>query len=145
MNCELCGKEGNLVIALVEGIQMKVCPNCSKYGKILDEVKPIAKKEKKKINEEEYVEGIVEDYAKLIKNKREELGLKQEELAKKINERESVIHKIENGSLEPSVKLAKKLERFLKIKLIKEYSVKYKKIGNESKLLTIGDLIGNKK
>src|SRR4030042_5714553 len=110
MNCEICGRERNLVIALIEGSQMKVCSDCGRYGKVLNEIKTV-KKEKKKVEEEEYVEGIVEDYAKLIKDKREKLGLKQEEIAKKINEKESVIHKIENGSLEPSIALAKKLER----------------------------------
>ena len=144
MNCELCGKQRELVLALVENIEMKVCPDCSKFGKVLREIKEI-EEEEKKFEEEEFVEGIVDDYSKIIKDKREKMGMKQEELAKKLNIKESIIHKIETGALEPSMETAKKLENFLRIKLITEYNVKYKKIGADDRAMTLGDLIGNKK
>ena len=144
MNCELCGKQRELVLALVENIEMKVCSDCSKFGKVLREIKEI-EEEEKKFEEEEFVEGIVDDYSKIIKDKREKMGMKQEELAKKLNIKESIIHKIETGALEPSMETAKKLENFLRIKLITEYNVKYKKIGTDDRAMTLGDLIGNKK
>jgi len=53
-------------------------------------------------------------------NKREGLGLKQKELAEKIAEKEALVHKLETGIVEPSIKIAKKLEKFLKIKLVEE-------------------------
>lgn len=144
MNCELCGKQRELVLALVENSEMKVCSDCAKFGKVLREIKEV-EKEEKKVDEEEFVEGIVEDYSKLIKDKREKMGLKQEELAKKLNLKESIIHKIEIGDLEPSIELSKRLENFLRIKLITEYNIKYKKIGVNDRVMTLGDLIGNKK
>ena len=144
MNCELCGKQRELVLALVENIEMKVCSDCSKFGKVLREIKEI-EEEEKKFEEEEFVEGIVDDYSKIIKEKREKMGMKQEDLAKKLNIKESIIHKIETGVLEPSMEIVKKLENFLRIKLITEYNVKYKKIGTDDKVMTLGDLIGNKK
>ena len=144
MNCELCGKRKELVLALVENSEMKVCSDCAKFGKVLREIKEV-EEEEKKVEEEEFVEGIVEDYSKLIKDKREKMGLKQEELAKKLNLKESIIHKIEIGDLEPSIELSKRLENFLRIKLITEYNVKYKKIGVNDRVMTLGDLIGNKK
>lgn len=144
MNCELCGKQRELVLALVENIQMKVCSDCSKFGKILREIKEMDEEEKK-FEEEELVEGIVEDYFKIIKDKREKMGMKQDEFAKKLNIKESVVRKIETGSIEPSIETAKKIENFLRIKLITEYNVKYKKIGTNDKAMTLGDLIGNKK
>lgn len=144
MNCELCGKQRELVLALVENIEMKVCSDCSKFGKVLREIKEIEEEEKKP-EEEEFVEGIVDDYSKIIKDKREKMGMKQDELAKKLNIKESVIHKIETGILEPNMETARKLENFLRIKLITEYNVKYKKIGTYDKAMTLGDLIGNKK
>lgn len=144
MNCELCGKQRELVLALVENTEMKLCPDCSKFGKVLREIKEV-KEEEKKFEEEEFVEGIVEDYSKIIKDKREKMGMKQDELAKKLNMKESIIHKIETGSVEPNIETARKLENFLRIKLITEYNVKYKKIGTNDKAMTLGDLIGNKK
>ena len=30
--CEMCGKEANLVNSDVEGVELKLCPGCSKYG-----------------------------------------------------------------------------------------------------------------
>ena len=144
MNCELCGKQRELVLTLAENIKMKVCTDCSKFGKVLREIKEI-EEEEKKFEEEEFVEGIVDDYSKIIKDKREKMGMKQEELAKKLNIKESIIHKIETGALEPSMETAKKLENFLRIKLITEYNVKYKKIGTDDRTMTLGDLIGNKK
>ena len=143
MNCELCGKQRELVLALVENSEMKLCSDCSRFGKVLREIKEV--EEEKKFEEEEFVEGIVEDYFKIIKDKREKMGLKQEELAKKLNIKESIIHKIETGSVELSIEIARKLENFLRIKLITEYNVKYRKIGTNDKVMTLGDLIGNKK
>ena len=144
MNCELCGKGRELALVLVENSEMKVCSDCAKFGKVLREIKEV-EEEEKKVEEEEFVEGIVEDYSKLIKDKREKMGLKQEELARKLNLKESIIHKIETGSIEPSIETARKFENFLRIKLIIEYNIKYKKIGVNDKVMTLGDLIGNKK
>ncbi len=57
------------------------------------------------------------DYSRLIKDSRESLGITQEELGRKINEKPSVIGHLENGSMKPDDVLAKKLEHFLKIQL----------------------------
>jgi len=58
-----------------------------------------------------------EDYSKVIKNARELLGIKQDELGMKINEKPSVISHLEAGSIKPTDALARKLEHFLKIEL----------------------------
>ncbi|MGH2639017.1 MAG: multiprotein bridging factor aMBF1 [Rhabdochlamydiaceae bacterium] len=58
-----------------------------------------------------------EDYSKAIKNARELLGITQEELGRKINEKPSMISHLEVGSMKPEDVLAKKLEHFLKIEL----------------------------
>ena len=58
-----------------------------------------------------------DDYSKAIKNARELLGIKQEELGMKINEKPSVISHLEAGSIKPTDALARKLEHFLKIEL----------------------------
>jgi putative transcription factor len=58
-----------------------------------------------------------DDYSKVIRNAREKLGMTQDELGMKINEKPSGISHLENGSMKPSDALAKKLEHFLKIQL----------------------------
>jgi putative transcription factor len=58
-----------------------------------------------------------EDYSKVIKNARELLGIKQDELGMKINEKPSVISHLEAGTIKPTDALARKLEHFLKIQL----------------------------
>ncbi len=57
------------------------------------------------------------DYAKAIKSARELLGLSQEEIGMKINEKPSMIHHLETGTMKPDDALARKLEHFLKIQL----------------------------
>ena len=149
MNCEMCGKETELYTASIEGVTMKVCPRCAGHGKILRKPAPEPKKIwKKKISapaepEVELVEAIVDDYAKKIRDARTKAGMTQKEFAKKINEKESLLHKMETKSFKPSMPLAKKLEKILHIKLIEqreEEKITMPKTG-KSGTLTIGDLI----
>ncbi len=157
MQCEMCGNNNKLVIAIIEGTEMNVCRECAKFGKIIKEIKP-EPKEKKKIKKEgmeeviketpkkEIIQVINPDYGNIIKKKRESLGLKQEEFAKRINEKISLIHKIETGNFEPSIALARKIERFLKVKLIEQYEEEHGKLRKiSSDNLTIGDLLRFKK
>ncbi len=125
INCDLCGKtENSLFRSVIEGVELNVCSTCSKFGKVIGQVrKPIIKiKESrpKKIEQEEKTEVIVKNYPEIIKRKRESMGLSQKDFAKKINEKESIVHHIETGKFEPSLDLAKKLEKMLGIKLIEE-------------------------
>lgn len=142
MNCDICGKREDLVSVIVENVKMDVCSSCVKYGKVIQEA------EKPRILIKKYgsVEVIVEGYSSKIKNKRELIGLTQKELAMKLNEKESIIHIIESGKMEPELSLAKKLEEFLKINLIEvvdEGAGKQSKIKNTG--LTIGDMLKIKK
>ncbi len=153
MHCELCGKETGLFKAVVEGTELKVCKECAKFGKIIRSIGPPVNEKKKKqeieIEEEpEIIDAIVPDYAEKVKKARESSGLKQEGLAKRINEKESVIHKVETGHYEPNIALAKKLERFLKINLVEEQKIekeKKPKTAVSGSGFTIGDMINLKK
>ncbi len=85
--------------------------------------KPLNRDNPKKIyRKPENIENldIVEDYARLIKSKREQMGMTQEELAQKILERKNVLSNIERGELLPDINTAKKLEKVLNIKLIEK-------------------------
>lgn len=142
----MCGKESELFKTEIEGTVLNVCSGCGKFGKILGRIKTIEGKKKEKVREkepiEELLELIVPDYSERIKKKREQLGLKQEEFAKKISEKESIIHHIESGKFTPGIELAKKLERFLKIKLVEQHIESAKKeAASKAESVTIGDVI----
>ncbi len=148
--CEMCGRKSDkLFKILVEGVFLKVCKFCSKYGKIVEEPKKEVNEVTKRIKLtesnvfEEPIETIVPDYPKRIKEAREKMELTQEKLGKAIGEKESVIHKLEAGTMVPTIELARKLEHFLRINLITEYKEEplKKKIDFKSTTLTIGDLI----
>ena len=83
---------------------------------------------------------MVKDFHKVIRKSREKKKLTQEELAKKLNEKLSIIKRLEDG-WRPSNKLIDKLEKFFKIK-IREKAVELlheKKANNKN--LTIGDIV----
>ena len=147
--CELCGKKTERVVkAKIEGVVMEVCPSCAKLGEVISErkiesfKKPVLRK--KVLEKKEVVEEVVDDYGKKIRKEREKRGWKMEDLAKKLNEKESLIHKIENEDIMLNIDLAKKIERLLGIRLVvkveEEEDVENKDYGGGSSL-TLGDLL----
>ncbi len=143
MVCELCGKNTQLIRAIVEGTELSVCENCGKYGKILR--KPVAKTAPQPAIKQEVMEVVTQNYAKLIKEAREKRGLTQKEFAKELNEKESILQKIENGAFVPPISTARKLEKLLKIKLVElEEEEKQQTSKSKTGSLTIGDIINIK-
>ena len=146
INCDLCGKiDERLNRAIIEGVELSVCTACSKFGKVLGQLKTFIKQTKREISKEERTELLVENYAEIIKKKRESMGLTQKEFANKLNEKETTIHKIETGVLSPSLPLARKLEKLLGIKLIEEYEEKHM-VSNKKRTegFTLGDFLNVK-
>ena len=131
--------------AIVEDVELNVCENCTSFGKIIGTVENKQTPVEKHLEATEKTQIIIKNYAEIIKKKRESLNLTQEEFAKRISEKESLVHKIESGSLEPSLELAKKIERFLKIKLIEEYEEQQEKRKSVNfETFTLGDFIKTK-
>lgn len=148
--CDMCGSKDAAFVADVEGSMLNVCEVCGKYGKIKSRITFQRQKQSKKEvkanissgSEKEIIQIIIPDYSKLIRDKREQLGLKQEDFAKNINEKVSLIHKIEIGEFEPSMELARKLERFLNIKLVETHEeIKRPLEKTRIDTFTIGDFI----
>jgi putative transcription factor len=82
------------------------------------------------------------DYPVRISRARVSMGMSQDNLAKKINEKKSVVAKLENGDMVPDEKLVKKLEKALEISLKEKLdSVAPPKRSETGKGMTLGDFI----
>jgi putative transcription factor len=162
LRCEVCGRKihGNPIRAVIEGAKLTVCVECSKHGKIIraEEVElgqrvpkktpapfPAKMQRKKAVGAKvEITQEVVEGYHAKIRQAREKLGLSHEKLGKKINEKASVLSKLETGKMTPNNVLVTKLEHTLKIKLL--VPIKEEKISHEipkfaNRETTLGDLI----
>jgi len=141
---------------------MTVCETCSKHGKLIWEEearpKPVSQKGKVQLTlrvpskrpprpPAETGLELVEGFDAKIRQAREKLGFSHEELGRKINEKVSLLRKIETGKMTPDIMLSTKLEHVLKIKLIVPASEEKIKAPSTtaaktaSSELTFGDLI----
>ena len=159
MRCEVCGRKihGVPIRALIEGAKLTVCVQCSKHGRIFREEEITQKVMKKPSTPLHFVQRkrppqakvdttqeIMEGYDSKIRQAREKLGLSHEELGKKINEKASVLSKLETGKMTPNNLLVTKLEHLLKIKLlvpIKEEKISQGFPKSPNLETTLGDLI----
>ena len=152
MNCELCGKKvGRPKRVKVEGSVLQVCEQCASYGKEV--------LEKKKTDTEERLNRIkkgrtrssrgfgdesktlVMDFPDKIRKARLENDWTQEELANNLNEKKSVVAKLERSDMRPSDSLREKLEKTLDITLLEEIEKVSTSTQHQEGGLTIGDLI----
>ena len=124
---------------------MDVCQKCLKFGTLIEKKRDFSVEKIIPRLKKEPISLLKEDYNLVVKEFREKLKLTQEDLAKKLNEKTSLIHKLENKSLEPNEKTIKKLEAFFKIKLTEDYNEDNAKLDFKSNSLTIGDLLKIKK
>ncbi len=148
MNCDTCGKGGQLFDADIEGTVLVVCTDCAKFGKVLrkhstkDNFTQKFVETKKKVVESEPQKIIVSNYSSIIKKAREKMGLNQEDFAKLLQEKVSLIQHWESGKMEPSILVAEKIEKQLKIKLVDVYRDDLTLETKEARgPLTIGDII----
>jgi putative transcription factor len=131
MICEICGSEvRHLRTVVVDRATLDVCERCARFGTPV-ETKAAPAGEKKaprratgsrrtSVGRIQTDYDVVDGYGALIRAAREKRGLTQEDLGKKVSEKSSTIHRLESESLAPSIALARKLERFLKVKLLEQ-------------------------
>ncbi len=145
MHCELCGKDRELFTAIVEGTQLHVCAGCGRFGKVLSRTQPSTLRKSAPVKQEPVmIEQTVGDYAQRIRAARERHGMTQEEFAKRIMVKESLVHKMETSQFEPPLDLARKLEKLLRITLVEireESTVQTTKEKSPPAGLTIGDIL----
>jgi putative transcription factor len=61
---------------------------------------------------------VAENFSDLVRKRRMKLGWSQEELARRVKEKLSVIQKIETGKISPDTQLCRLLQHELKIRLL---------------------------
>mgnify|MGYP001583598187 CR=1 FL=1 len=146
-DCEVCGRTGARIDCIIESAKLRVCENCSRLGKVVYVERPPVLGKGNKMIKKEFELELVEDYAERIKNARNKLQLNVKELASLILEKESFLDGIEKETTVPTEKTARKLERYLKIKLLEEVPAESSAKGNSKRNadITLGDVVDIKK
>ena len=166
MQCEVCGRkiQGTSYKAIIEGARLVVCKDCAKLGSFSWELKtprsikspaktrkPLRKPRttKKQKSPLDSTLELVANFGARIRHAREAQGLSHEDLGRRINEKVSVLKKLESHKMKPDNKLTEKLQYALKIKLLApptdEKLPKKLLTTPSSRTLTLGDLIKSKK
>lgn len=142
MLCEMCGKEVPLTSRVrLEGSVLFLCPECARFGTPVDPIpSPAAAPEdagtrfrpgipvtrptgpRRRLEERDLYQEIgemelVPDWNKRIRLAREALAWTPEVLGKKLNEKKSIVLKIESGNFRPPDALVRKVEHLLKVRL----------------------------
>ncbi|MGD0587426.1 MAG: multiprotein-bridging factor 1 family protein [Thermoplasmata archaeon] len=141
MICEMCGKEVPMTSRVrLERSVLALCPDCARFGTPVDPVPsptPVAASvvrfrpgmavtspsgPRRRLEERDLYQEIGEmelapDWNKRIRAAREAHLWTPEDLSKKLNEKKSVVLKIESGSFRPPDALVRKIEHLLKVKL----------------------------
>lgn len=168
----MCGAEtGSPKTVKVEGAELQLCDSCSEFG---TEVKTQSSgtsstkystssssskssgsssagssggsRTRRRSDMFDEMDEIATDYDARIRTAREKAGLTQEELAKQLNEKASLIRKLEHGDMLPNDTVQKKLERKLEISLTGGSSADDSEweSGNSSGGYTLGDVVKRK-
>ena len=141
MLCEMCGRETLVTSRVrVEGTVLHVCHECARFGEPLDPSPPAAAGSPvegrprpaapsarggaggRRLEERDLYTDIGElelapDWGKKVRAAREARTWTPEELGKRLNEKKSVVLKIESGNFHPPDQLVRKLERLLQVRL----------------------------
>lgn len=158
MICEMCGKDVTFCKKVtIEGVHLEVCAECSKFGTEARKEAPEPEGPKPIITQrlevrekrgkprdiyssQETIE-LVDDFAARIRDARQRRGMSQKDLAAKINERVTVLSKIETGDMRPDEKLIAKLQKELGITLREKVSPIVAAKESGPRTLTLADLI----
>ena len=146
VQCEMCGTETSSPNRVkIEGAELDVCDNCTDFGTEVETEDSASSTSTKystgsssssssssggtstsagssssggrRRDMFDDMDELAQDYDDRIRNARESAGMSQEDLAKELNEKASLIRKLEHGDTLPSDDVQTKLERKLDISL----------------------------
>lgn len=172
MQCEMCGKEtGDLSVALVEGSELEVCSECESFGEVLHDESDDTGSSTASSSDGAGASGastsrssggggggggggrrdpfeemgaLASDYPERVRQAREGMELTQEELADRLNEKQSLIRKIEGGDMRPDEEVRGKLESALEVSLTEEVSADDWESEGSGGGYTLGDIVERK-
>ncbi len=141
MLCEMCGKDVAVpTMVKVEGTVLALCGDCSRFGTavnppagaVLPADRPgrpgggtlddrlrteSRRREERDLFQELPDLELVPDWPKRVRQAREKLGWTPEELGKRLNEKKSLVLKLESGGFRPPDATVRKVEHLLKVRL----------------------------
>lgn len=160
VRCEMCGKEAEgLRAAIVEGTKMQVCSSCSDFGveavgsdqevtgrsKVTESMEKRRRRMRSRDIYDDMTEQLVPDYGDRVRQGREAKGWSQEDLAKELKEKRSIVSKVEQGKHHPRDDLVDLLEKVLGITLMEKPEPASKGSAGSSSssddAMTLGDML----
>ncbi len=138
MLCEMCGAEVESTSPIsIEGTVLSACAECARFGRPISTarggpapngspvrggaVAPAGRTVRRLEERDVFVEAgeleLADDWPRRVRRAREALGWTPEELGKRLNEKKSVVLKLEAGHIHPPDDLVRKLERTLRTRL----------------------------
>ncbi|KYH25341.1 transcription factor [Halalkalicoccus paucihalophilus] len=175
VQCEMCGTETSTPKTVkIEGAELDVCDSCAEFGTEVrtEESSQTSTKystssssdtsesdssgsgsaggsgggSRRRRDMFDEMDEVAADYDQRIREARESAGLSQEDLAGELNEKASLIRKLERGDMLPSDSVQKKLERKLEISLsegISDDDTEWEG-GSSTGSYTLGDVVTRK-
>lgn len=173
VQCEMCGASvSSPKTVKIEGAELDVCSDCADFGTEVKTQQSSSSSTKYSTGSSSSSSGgssgssgtsgsggsrsrsdmfddmdeIVTDYDERIRSARENEGLSQSDLANKLNEKASLIRKLERGDTLPSDEIQSKLESFLGISLTGSVAADDEEWdgGSSSGEYTLGDVVKRK-
>lgn len=143
--CEVCGSRPAVKRSRLEGAVMEVCAVCGRSAVELPKIpEKLASRQSTPKAMDEEAPLLAANFSKIIREAREKKGMSQAELAGALREKESVIARTERG-VTPPIPVARKLEKFFKIKLLCLYEEGKPQASAEGgDDLTLGDVLNVK-
>ncbi|MBI1978804.1 MAG: TIGR00270 family protein [Candidatus Aenigmarchaeota archaeon] len=131
--------------AKIEGAVIDVCERCSKFGTKVSGPQLAYTPIKKTIKISELANLdliLIPEYGRLISKVRESKGLTRYDFAKRINEKESVVKRLEDQEFEPNEEMVKRIEDSLDIRLRERYEGVVLRQSEKKRVdLTAGDIV----
>ncbi|MFW5938750.1 MAG: multiprotein bridging factor aMBF1 [Halanaeroarchaeum sp.] len=172
VQCEMCGAEtASPKTVKIEGAELQVCDSCAEFGTEVKTESTSSTSTKYSTDSSsgstssssssqsggssggrrrrdmfDEMDEVAADYDQRIRNAREGEGLTQEELAQQVNEKASLVRKLEQGDMLPSDDVQRKLEKKLGISLTESAAGEDEEweSGGDGQGLTLGDMVKRK-